>query len=623
MAISRFVFFIFALLYSLSLTAAATIAGTVTSQASSLPISGTTITLIKGSSQIIATTTTAVDGTYSLTGINPGQYTVTANASGFQEGVVGVKASNNQTTTVNFALLSNPGTTTGTVTDANTTLPIAGALVEVTLNDEVIFSTFTDGAGNYTILDVPPGFYVMLAHAATYQTGIVGANVQPNMTTTVDFALLSNPGTIAGNVTDANTGQPIVGATIDVSLNNEVIFSTLTDIVGNYTAPDLAPGSYLVFADADTYQDEYAEAIVESNMTTTVNFALQTNPGTIEGTVTDANTSLPIAGAAIGVFINGEFIFFTFTDSSGNYTITGFAPDSYLVRAQATDYQTGIAEATVQSDQTTIVNFALQPNPGAISGTVTDANTTLPISGAAIGVYLNNDFLFFTFTDALGRYTITGVPPGSYEVHALAINHQMEISNATVLANQTTTVNFALQTNPSTLQGQITNALTGSPVRRALVSVFQGNTLMAFTLSDSNGNYVIGNLPSGSFSLRVLARGFYVSNTNFSVGVGDTVTVNVALTPNSPPRNLTGRIIENRFLLQEDRIHHIQWTPSQDPTVIFYKVYRNGTLVATIPANGSLSYDDHNRSSKIADVYSVNSVNTNNNESTFATITLQ
>jgi len=134
---------------------------------------------------------------------------------------------------------------------------------------------------------------------------------------------------------------------------------------------------------------------------------------------------------------------------------------------------------------------------------------------------------------------------------------------------------------------------------------------------------MIPSLSSGNYSLTVTARVFYPILTAFSIGVVEVKTVNVSLIPDSPPRNLSGSVIENRFLLQLDRIHHLQWDASLDPTVLSYQIFRNGSLIATIPANLPLEYDDHGRSAKIPDQYVINDLNANGNTSSSVSITLK
>jgi len=530
---------LFTCFFSSSLNAAATVTGVVTSQSSGNPIPGASIALIKGSQNVVATTTTALDGSYTFAGVNPGQYSVRASAAGFETQIIGAKAQNNQTTVVNFQLLSNPGTISGQVVDSGTLVPISGATISVFQNNFLIATETSDTNGNYTINGLDPGSYAVSALASGYQTALQGAIIQGGgQTTVLNFSLSPSPGSVSGNVIATNTGLPIAGAIIEITFDDQVIKSTQTDASGNYTFSNLFPATYDVIAHAEGFQSQEIAVVVQSNQTSTVNFSLGSFPGILSGSVIDANTSLPITGAVVLVYSNNQLIDEALTDPSGNYEVDNLAPGSYLVLARATSYQ-------------------------------------------------------------------------------------MKILPATIFSTQTTTRNFSLQNNPSTLQGQITNALTGQPIRGAAVMLFQNGMFEAVSFSDNNGNYIISSLPSGDYSLNISAKAFYTVSTSFSIGVAEVKVINTSLISDSPPIHLTGEVVKNRFLLQVDRIHHIQWQASQDPTVIRYQVYRDGEFLAVVSASDPLMYDDHNRSKNKTDVYSVNDVNTSGNVSSSVSIKLR
>jgi len=61
--------------------------------------------------------------------------------------------------------------------------------------------------------------------------------------------------------------------------------------------------------------------------------------------------------------------------------------------------------------------MASSVNTGAISGTITDQATTLPVAGVNVRLWRTNTQTYITATtNALGQYTIANIPPGSYEL---------------------------------------------------------------------------------------------------------------------------------------------------------------------------------------------------------------
>src|SRR5262249_3512993 len=154
----------------------------------------------------------------------------------------------------------------------------------------------------------------------------------------------------------------------------------------------------------------------------------------IEGRVTSAATGAGISGATVLAYdASGNFVSATGAASDGSYSLAGLASGTYRIefegpsgsgsyQFQFYDNRTSLATAdpvTVTAGQpTTGINAALQGG-GAISGTVTDAVTHLPVAGIEVSAHASGDTIALgASTDANGRYTISGLHVGSYTVSA-------------------------------------------------------------------------------------------------------------------------------------------------------------------------------------------------------------
>ncbi len=587
-----------------------------------MPISNASVEVFQND-VAIGFATTDSGGNYTISGLPPGSSTVKADALNFQFAEQQVTVAGGETVEVPpFALLPDPGKVTGTVKD-NSMTPIAGATVELILNNLPLYTTTTDMAGNYAFSGLAPGDYIVEAEAENFALKTKEAQVIAGMETIVDFVLDTAFGFLGGTVTAASSGAPIAGATVEVIFEGTVIQFEETDASGNYFFEGLPPGSYFVKAQKTNFQTATSGAIVKIGMTTTVNFALQSSFGTLSGHVASASTGMPLAGAFIEVEFEDQVEFSTLTDALGNYKILGIAPGLYVINAHATNFQTGTQPASIEVDKTTIVDFSLQPNPATLHGQVTDANTHLPISEAFIQLKLNNIVTNHTLSDSNGNYTIRGIAEGSYSAICHAAQYEIAFQSVSFAAGQIQTLDFALISGSGDVSGTILNAQTGLPISDALVEVILNNVVIESTVTDPSGNYDLPDLPPGSYIIQVSATGFYGASQSFVLNTSEVRTINLSLIPDSPPRNLTGQVINNRFLLQTDRIHHIQWEASLDSTVIEYRVYRNGMLLAIIPSSAPLLYDDHNRSRSITDVYRVDDRNAVGDVSSFVTISLR
>ncbi len=124
----------------------------------------------------------------------------------------------------------------------------------------------------------------------------------------------------------------------------------------------------------------------------------------LKGVVTNANTNAAINNVSIQV--QGMTSANTTSGFDGNY-ITGMAGNgTFTVTVSASGYISQTFTVTFVNGVTQTLNVALVPNiPFSASGTVTDAQTGLPINGAPI-----------FFTDGITNYTATANASGVYTI---------------------------------------------------------------------------------------------------------------------------------------------------------------------------------------------------------------
>jgi thermitase len=242
-----------------------------------------------------------------------------------------------------------------------------------------------------------------------------------------------SPGVITGQVIDAEDGSAISGAQV-----SDGIRTVLTDATGGYTIDNVPPGTYQVFASKEGYETSSLTLNVLLGTTAVADFSLTKTivPGSITGSVTDAEGGSPIVGAMVSDGTRTAT-----TDTSGEYTIADVPAGSYGVTASKEGYESSSLTVDVLSGSNAVVDFSLNEViiPGSITGSVTDAEDGSPIVGATV-----NDGTRTATTDATGRYTISDVPAGSYEINASKEGYESITSSVTVLSGATSEMNFSL-----------------------------------------------------------------------------------------------------------------------------------------------------------------------------------
>jgi len=171
--------------FALTVGTDGSIAGTVIDAQTSQPVSGAVVS--DGTDPPVSTDPS---GNYVIEGVTATTYPVTVTLPNYMIGSQSVTVAAGANTQQNFALVED-GTISGTVTDAQTHTPIVGAGVTCALCP--VTSAVTDGFGDYSFTNVPPGpGYAVSVTEPGYTGQTVGSlTVSPGAPAAASFALAS------------------------------------------------------------------------------------------------------------------------------------------------------------------------------------------------------------------------------------------------------------------------------------------------------------------------------------------------------------------------------------------------------------------------------------------------
>jgi len=414
-------------------------------------------------------------GQYSVEGLNPCNYTVTASAYGYLEGTVeNVEVTAGQeTSNINF-YLSLSGGISGKVTDLDSGLPLQNIRIHVenATSGAYVAGEYTDANGDYLIAEnLATGTYNVTASdpeghlEKTVGNIAVTAGVE---TKGVDLAL-ERSGIISGEVTDAVSGLPLQSVVILAeNATGETLFGdqyAITDASGNYRInTNLATGTYNVTAwFPEGHLDKTVSGIaVTAGAEVTVDLAL-TPSGIISGRVTATPGGEPLADASV-LAMYESYMGTAYTNTTGYYKISsGLGNGTYMVMATYSgQYGWAMDVNVVEGSETPNVNIAIDVEPsGIITGKVTDTSSK-PITSALVmaeGPAGSGE----AYTDANGSYVISsGLGTGTYTVNASAPGYSTQTADSvSVTVGQVTSVDFQLSKLPPEQLGSISGTVEG------------------------------------------------------------------------------------------------------------------------------------------------------------------
>lgn len=509
-----------------------------------------------------------VNGNYVINNLIPGCYKINFdkyqyvnqwynNKSDINSALEVTVASGNNTSGID-AVLVKKGGITGKVSDGASGSGLAGITVEVYdyATGKLTTTTTTDSSGLFLIAYLPDNRYKVKFSGKDYLSHYyIDANAQnatpvevkaPALTQVNTFMVKG--GSIAGKVTDAETGQGLPNITVTIYGESPDALSqvTRTGVDGTYVFASLPSGTYkLQFADYSVPRSDYISQWYQNStdMTNATPIALAAptaitgidaslkKPGSISGIVTDSSTGNGIAGLFVVALdaSTGNWVASSTTDVTGKYLLAPLKEGTYVVKFDGGGFsqsgyisqwyngknsmETAAKVAVIASRSTTGINAALVKG-GSISGKVTES-----LAGANIySVYVSafdsrtGSWVNSTFTDSSGIYTISGLPTGDYNIHFSEygqgyldkwFNNKTDMTcsdTVHITQPEIKTGIDAVMVKGGSVSGTVTDHDTGEGL--GYVVVYMQDT-------DSHRAYSTSTNPDGSYSLKGLQHGVY------------------------------------------------------------------------------------------------------------------
>ncbi len=535
------------------------ITGTL-SDAGGAPVAGLCVNAQGAGARAFATTDAT--GSYTLSGLATGSYTISwsdgcgaAAATGYVPGALAspVSVTAGASTSAPGGVVAPGGAITGTLSDA-TGAPVAGLCVNAQGAGAGAFAT-TDATGSYTLSGLATGSYTIswsdgcgAAAATGYAPGALASpvSVTAGAPTSAPGGVVAAGGEITGTLSDA-ASAPVAGLCVNAIVGGVSVATAVTDATGSYTlsglsasspvvefapcgAAGLTPGYLAQYYDgspggASSATNAQPVPVGVGQTVSSIN-AVMAAGGGVAGTVSDANGA-PVVGLCVNVLSGGAVIASTTTDTLGAYGLSGLAPGSDTVSAgpcpgfpsgPSAGFVTQTTPVTVAAANVAPANISVAA-AGAITGTVTDT-TTAPVAGLCVFVDTSGTsptYVANGVTAADGSYQVANLTPGAgYLVqfadcgnnpYAIAQYYDGASGGASTPATATPVSATAGQVTPSidatiTLGGAIAGTVTeptGAPVAGLCVFVETPGfspTYVANSATAADGTYVVGGLPA-------------------------------------------------------------------------------------------------------------------------------
>lgn len=223
----------------------------------------------------------------------------------------------------------------------------------------------------------------------------------------------------------------------------------------------------------------------------------------------------------------------TTTNADGFYQFSDVPQGTYRVlaryafnqRSAGTSLDMGESTLTVESGRLNQSNVTLSMVGSSLSGVITNATNRLRMLGLVQMMDGSNQVIWEGFSNLNGMFDVE-LPAGHYKMKVF-VGHATRVQSVSLLPSTKTSVCVVV---PMTAMMGTVRSSSGTAVLNAWVYAFDkfGN-VVARTLTDIHGQYLINGLVPGEYSVKVMKGNELTSKGNIEVKTHVTTTVNLAL----------------------------------------------------------------------------------------------
>lgn len=396
------------------------------------------------------------DGTYELTGLRAGSYTIEVSSPQGVAPKEGFKVEVAAGATVTKDLvLDDVGTLSGVVTDANgAPVPHIDVATRLLTGGRANWGGdhSTDETGAFSIEGLRPGDYRVMAQRGWSDTlrkpGTTDdakqgerVTVRANQVSTVKLVVEAQSGVIRGMVVDA-TGAPVGDAFVSAARESDAAGArrtnvqdtrwqwqekpVLTALDGKFTVDKLSPGTYTLRA----FRKGGGEAIAEHIEVGATDAKLQIKPtGSIEGIATGPGgpvdmLSITVNDQRVGLWRSEDFF-----KTEGRFAIRDLPKGHFRITAESAGVNAMIELDLAEGEAKTGVRLSLEKLL-TLTGHVVELGTGKPAPGIHMSASMADGDGGWSFsssdeanvTDETGAFTIANAPKGRVMIRGMPKN---------------------------------------------------------------------------------------------------------------------------------------------------------------------------------------------------------
>lgn len=439
---------------------------------------------------------TNTSGSYSVAGLAPGNYTVSASKAGYITKSTIVNLTN--TLTVDLNLSPGSSRIKGRITD-QTGAPLGFTAAVKAASPTNFYETNANPDGFFEFTNLSPGTAYIL-YTEIFREGYTNDSLTVDLPIGTDSITNANISVFVANATvTGNVGTS--GASL-VLTNNATgsVINASSSSTGAYSLSFIPAGSYTLSPAKQgfTFTPASRSLTLTLNSNQTADFTAQANAGTVVVTIVDSTSKAPAEAVTVSlVSIDGANVFSELTGSSGTASFIDIPSAQYTVTPSKSGFSLAPVSSTVNvtNGSTSNLRFSILANTSNVSGKIKASSnsviTSLPDAQVSLRI-TETGRLYSAATDANGDFVIRNISSGSCVLIASKSGYVSDTLTFRLAAGQSLgNQDLTLVKSSAIANGFVFSGNAG--VAGVTVTATSAKTFTATTAT--NGSYTFPNLP--------------------------------------------------------------------------------------------------------------------------------
>ncbi|MDA1029116.1 MAG: carboxypeptidase regulatory-like domain-containing protein [Bacteroidetes bacterium] len=470
---------------------------------------------------------TDANGSYTFEGVPDGGYSISAQKNGYSIAPsvqVAVSISNRNVTAATIRLVQNTGIISGIARDKLTGVVLSGVVIVAT-SQAGTKSARSDSEGRYEFTGMEPGVWTLNAQLENYRFVTTTVQVTNGQTSSLPIELLRNQAVITGRIRSKNGQLLPFDVAVEIKTSREQ-YRVFTDPDGRFVVDQIPQGETVTVKTGiqrERYRDKELAFFIPVDAT-------QFSTGDIEITTLSAtiNGSSGIEGSTVfALDAQGATVAIVSSLVGGTFKIPFLEPGTYQLVPSRLGYQFSPARMTVivGEDETRTVSFSVTSNVGLINVSVRRQDGTgvidIPVRISSFDRSIDQTLR----TDASGNTTPQQIPLGlKYRVEPVSSTNLFSPTSREIdfTAQTSASISFTLFGINSFISGQTKDTQGG--LLSAVTVTAKTTTSQDYVSTSTNGQFTIGPVPPGIYSINARKTGFISAQTQVNVAENSTIS---------------------------------------------------------------------------------------------------